>query len=233
PGGDPPSQVSLAGLQTRASVNNLIQQQVGPNGMQQFRQNLQDAQSQIQQLKNKVLASGGGSSDDIMPEGFKPNNQKTKSFWKRLEYGTNVQTVRSNGLLPVTSDLGLSVGYKLTDKSIIGVGGSYKMGWGNNIRNIKITHQGAGLRSFVDVKLKGSLWLSGGYELNWKPALGELNLSNVNEWGESGLIGLSKVVNVKSKFFKKTRVQLLWDFLSYEQVPRTQPVLFRLGYSIR
>ncbi|HEX7844239.1 MAG TPA: hypothetical protein VF476_00480 [Chitinophagaceae bacterium] len=233
PGGDPTTQASIAGLQTRASVNNLIQSQIGANGMQQFRTNIASAQSQLQSLKNKILKSGGHSSSDETAEGFKPNSNKTKSFLKRLELGTNIQTVRSNGILPVISDLGLLVGYKLNDKSVIGIGGSYKMGWGNNIRNIKITHQGVGVRSFVDVKLKRSLWLSGGYELNWKPELGELNLSNVNEWSESGLLGLSKVVSVKSKFFKKTKLQLLWDFLSYQQRPVTQPIVFRVGYSFK
>jgi hypothetical protein len=92
---DPLAQANLAGLQTRVQVNNLIQQQIaagGPNAMQQFQQNIQSAQSQLGQLKNKLTQSGGGSSDDIMPEGFKPNGQKTKSVLERIELGTNVQS---------------------------------------------------------------------------------------------------------------------------------------------
>ena len=50
---------------------------------------------------------------------------------------------------------------------------------------------------------------------------------------EAGLLGISKVVSIKSKLFKKTRVMLLWDMLSYQQVPRTQPVVFRIGYTIK
>jgi hypothetical protein len=125
---DPEYQASLAGLQTRTQVNGLIQQQIaagGPNGMAQFQQNLQQAQSQLQELKGKLLKYGSGNSEDEMPD-FKPNGQKTKSFLQRLEYGTNMQTTRSNGFFPVTSDLGLSMGYKLNEKSIIGIGASYK-----------------------------------------------------------------------------------------------------------
>ena len=59
---DPVPLASLAGLQTRAQVNNLIQQQIGTNGQAQFQQNMQDAQSQLQQLKNKVSQFGSGSS---------------------------------------------------------------------------------------------------------------------------------------------------------------------------
>jgi hypothetical protein len=168
---DPSSAQSLAGLQTRVQVNTLIQQQVlngGANGQSQFRQNLQDAQGKLDELKNKITKYGQNSSDDIMPEGFRPNNQKIKSFWQRLEYGTNFQSQRPNSYFPVTSDIGLSIGYKFNEKSILGIGTSYKIGWGQNIRNINITHQGVGLRSFADVKLKGSFWISGGYEMNYR-----------------------------------------------------------------
>lgn len=232
---DPLTQASLAGLQTRAQVNNLIQQQItsgGPNAQAQFSQNLQAAQSQLNQLKNKVTRQGKGSSNDIMPEGFKPNNQKSKNFWKRIELGTNTQSQSATNFFPVTTDLGLSLGYKLNDKSIIGVGASYKLGLGRGWNHIKFTNEGAGLRSFVDWKLKKSFWITGGYEMNYKTAFEDFyQLRNYTAWQRSGLVGLSKVVSVKSKFFKKTKLQVLWDFLSYEQVPKTQPIIFRVGYN--
>lgn len=232
----PLNMADFAGLQTRVQVSGLIQQQIqagGAGAQQQLRQNLQSAQSQLNELKNK-LGKASGSSDDIMPEGFKPNNQKTKSFLQRLELGTNIQTQKASGYFPTTTDLGLSLGYKLNGKSVIGVGASYKMGWGRGWNDITITHQGLGLRSFIDWRLKGSLWISGGYEMNFKSSFQDLTqLRNMNGWQRSGLVGLSRSIPVKSKFFKKTKVQLLWDFLSYEQIPRTQPVLFRIEYNIK
>ena len=232
---DPANMASLAGLQTRSQVNNIIQQQLsagGPNAMQQFQQNVQGAQAQLSLLKDKVMKLGGGSSDAEMPEGFKPNDQKTKSFLKRLEYGTNVQTQSASAFFPVTSDIGLSLGYKLNDKSIIGIGASYKLGFGRGWNNIRFTQQGAGLRSFVDWKIKGNFWASGGYEMNYRTAFNSIDqLKNLNAWQTSGLLGISKSIPVKTKFFKKTKMQLLWDFMSYEQVPRTQPIVFRVGYN--
>ena len=68
--------------------------------------------------------------------------------------GTNLQTVKGNNFFPSTTDMAISVGYKLNDKSIIGIGSAYKMGWGKDIRHIAITHQGIGLRSFVDYRIK-------------------------------------------------------------------------------
>lgn len=232
---DPSAQANLAGLQTRAQVSNLIGQQIaagGRNAQAQLQQNLQQAQGQLNELKNKIDQLGGGNSKAELPEGFKPNNQKTKSLWDRLEYGSNIQSQKGTGVLPVTSDIGLSVGYKLNDKSIIGIGGSYKLGWGDNIRNIKISHQGIGLRGFIDWKLKGSFWLSGGYEQNYRSEFRNIEaLQDFSAWQQSGLIGLSKVISLKTKLFKKTSIKLLWDFLSYQQIPRTQPILFRIGYN--
>lgn len=238
PGGDPndpTNMASLAGLQTRAQVNSIIQTQLsagGPNAQQQLQQNVQAAQAQLNQLKNKVLQMGGGNSDAEMPEGFKPNNQKTKTFLQRLEYGANIQSQKANNFFPVTSDIGLSLGYKLNDKSVIGIGASYKLGWGRGWNHIRLSSEGIGLRSYVDVKLKGSLWISGGYEQNYRTAFSDFEvLHNRSGWQQSGLVGLSKVISLKTKLFKKTSVKLLWDFMSYRQLPRTQPVVFRVAYN--
>jgi hypothetical protein len=232
---EPLSPGSLAGLQSRAQVTNLIQQQVasgGPTAQAQVQQNIQQGQAQLQQLKDKLIKAGKGSSDDIMPEGFKPNGQKKKSFLQRLELGMNIQSQRARGFLPVTSDVGASLGYKLNDRSVFGIGAGYRMGWGPNIRHIKISNEGLGLRSFIDWKIKGSFWISGGYEANYNSSFRKFDeLKNVSSWQQSGLIGLSKVISMKMKFFKSTKAQLLWDMLSYRQRPRTQPVIFRIGYS--
>lgn len=234
--GDPNYLAGMAGLQTRAQVNGLIQQQIsggGPNATAALRNNLNEAQSQLDQRRNKVMRSGGGNSDDIMPNGFKPNNQKTKSFLQRLEYGTNIQTQQATSFFPVTSDIGLSVAYKLNDKSAIGFGASYKLGWGRNWSNISLSSQGAGLRSFLDWQIKGSFWLTGGYERNYRSTFRDFSaLRNLSGWQESGLLGISKVISVKSKLFRKTKFQLLLDFLSSRQIPKTQPVIFRFGYNI-
>ena len=231
---DPSSQTSLAGLQTRAQVNGLIQQQLaagGPGAQQQFQQNLQAAQSQLQQLKSKILKAGGGNSNDEVPD-FKPNGQKTKGFLQCLEYGTNVQTQKASSFFPVTTDLGLSVGYKLNDKSVIGIGASYKMGWGRGWNHMRITSEGMGLRSFIDWKIKGNFFLTGGYEQNYRNAFYSIDqLQDYSAWQCSGLIGVSKIIAVKTKFFKKTKLQLLFDLLSQQQVPKTQQVLFRIGYN--
>ena len=112
-----------------------------------IQQNIQAAQSQLDQLKNKVNELGGSSSDIEMPD-FRVNHQRGKPLAKRIEVGTNIQNSRSNNFVPTTTDVGLSLGYKLNDKSIIGIGASYKMGWGKDIRKISITHKGCWAAKF-------------------------------------------------------------------------------------
>lgn len=231
-GTDPANMQSFAGLQTRADVQNIIQQRIGtgPNAQQYMQGQMQSAQAEMQKLKNKVNQWGGNGTDEEMPD-FKTNSQKTKSFLKRIEWGTNMQTSKGNLYFPVTSDIGLSAGFKLNDKSIIGIGASYKIGFGQNWENIRITNQGAGMRTFIDWKLKGSFWISGGAEMNYRSEFRRNEvLKNMNAWQQSALLGISKKYSIGKKW--KGNAQILYDFLWKEQKPRTQAVVFRLGYSL-
>jgi hypothetical protein len=74
--------------------------------------------------------------------------------------------------------------------------------------------------------------VSGGLEFNYeRPFASVQQLRFPDLWTKSGLIGVSKTVSMKSRLFKKTKLSLLWDFLSYQQVPKTQAILFRIGYA--
>ena len=228
---------ALAGLQTRAMVTQAIQQRFGSGAdvTQALQQNVQSAQGQLNQLKARAASLGQGSvgsaGEGDLPD-FKPNEQKTKTFLNRLEYGANVQSQKARYYFPATSDLGLQLGYKLNDNSTIGIGASYKLGLGRGWNHIAITHQGVGLRSYVDWKLKGSLYLSGGYEQNYQSEFQRLDvLKDLSAWQRSGLIGVSKKYKVSKKM--KGEMKLLWDFLSYNQIPRTQAILFRVGYNLK
>jgi hypothetical protein len=228
------SDQGVVGLQTRDQVNQLIQSQVaagGAGGAAALQSNFQSASSQLDSYKEKLNRLGPGGQDIDMPN-FRPNDQKTQTFWKRLEYGANFQTTRNSGYFPTMTDLGLSLGYRLGHSHIIGIGASYKLGWGTGWNHIAFSSQGAGFRSFLDIHLKKTFFLSGGLEYNYMTPISSLRqISHIQYWTPSGLVGLSKTISVKNRVFKKTKLSLLWDFLSYQQVPKTQPVVFRIGYS--
>lgn len=238
PGSSPASSVATAGLQTRASVNAILQDRFGSgvNTSQLLQQNTGAARGQLQELKDKAAkyksGSFGNNTEDIEQPDFKPNNQKTKSLVKRLEYGGNIQSQKGRNFFPTTSDIAVTLGYKLNDKSVVGFGGSYKLGLGRGWNNLTLSHQGIGLRSYIDYKIKGSIFLAGGYEQNYRTLFNSIEqLRNYSAWQSSGLIGLSKKYNISKKL--RGNMQVLWDFLSYQQVPKTQAVLFRVGYSFK
>jgi len=225
---------AVSGLQTKSQVAQLVQGQVsagGAAGASVLQTNLQSAESQLDGYKSRLSQLGAGNGDLDMPN-FKPNDQKTKTFWRRLEYGVDFQTTRNNYYFPMVTDFGFSLGYKLGHNNVIGVGASYKLGWGNGIQHIAFTNEGVGLRSFLQIKIKGSFSATGGFEYNYTtPFTSYQQLKQLEYWTKSGLIGVTKTVSMKSRVFKKTSISLLWDFLSYQQVPQTQPLIFRIGYS--
>ena len=224
-------EAALAGLQTRSSVQSMIQERIaagGPNAQAQIQQNLAAAHAELNKLKdniNQLGSSGGG--DPEMPN-FKPNSQKTKSFLKRLEYTADVQFGKTNRLLPSTANIGLGIGYKLNDKSTMGVALAYKMGMGT-IQNINITHQGIGLRSYADYKIKGAFFISGGYEMNYNAAFKNIEqLKDYNAWQRSALIGVSKKYKINKKL--KGEMKLVYDILAREHIPISPALIFRAGY---
>ncbi len=238
--GSPSGAASLAGLQTRASVNALIQNQIASGGamaIQQVQQNVQEAQAELTKLKDKILKAGGTSSDMEIPD-FKIREVKTKTFKQRLEFGTNFQFEKNNSYLPGSATIGLSAGYRLGNKFLVGLGASYRIGLGS-INKIKITHEAVGIRSFVDWKMKKQFYITGGYEMNYNQRFKNLSALS-NSFGNAGiasplqrsaLIGLSKKISLKTKLIKGTTLQLLYNMLYKTHAVPAKPVVFRVGYN--
>jgi hypothetical protein len=225
---------SLAGLQTRASVNTLIQNQLaagGPNAQAQMLQNLQQAQGELNKIKDKVLKMAeGGASGEMPIKNYNP--EKVKTFKQRLELSTNIQVTKPVGLTPTTSIIGVMVGYRITPKWVVALGGSYKLGLGS-IQKIQFSHQGVGIRSSIDYKLKHQFYLCGGMEMNYNRVFDNLTQLKQNElWQKSMLLGLSKKINIKTKLTKGTTLQLLYDAFAKKQLPAAPEWVFRIGYKL-
>ena len=225
---------AVNGLQSKEQVAGLVKSQVsagGSGGASALQANLQSAESSLDGYKDKLRQLGLGNGDAQMPK-VEPNDQKSKSLLGRLQYSFNFQTTHNSIYYPSLLTLGLGLGYKLGHSNVIGIGASYEMGTGNGINHIAITGNGLGLRSFATIKLKTSFSLYAGLEYNYTtPFTNYQQLRQLQYWTRSGLIGVQKTVSMKSNVFKQTTLALLWDFLSYQEVPQTQPLLFRIGYT--
>jgi hypothetical protein len=224
---------ALAGVPSSADVGNMIAEKMGAAGkkidpQQYLQQQAQSGNDQLSALKEKVAKAGGGNSDMELPQ-FAPNTQKTKSFLKRIELGFNIQSQQSTVWLPVTTAFALTAGYRFSDKIVAGVGAAYQLGWGSGIQHIALSNQGVGLRSWLDVKAKGSLWITGGFEYNYMQEFARLaDIDHIDVWQKSMLLGISKKYKVGSQ---TANMQLLYDFLAPYETPRGSPLKFRVGYT--
>jgi hypothetical protein len=235
---------ALADLQTRSQVSAVVKGQVtaAATGSNSNNSNSNsssgglpslpgNAQSELATYKAKLSQLGGGSSDIDAPN-FRPNDQKTKSFTQRFQFGINFQTTQSTLYFPTMTSVGLSLGYRLGHGNDVGIGAAMEIGWGTGFNHISVTGQGVGLRSFFDIAIQKSWSATGGFEYNYTQPFTEYQqIRQIQDWTKSGLIGVSKTISMKSRVLKQTKLSLLWDFLSYQAVPRTSPLVFRIGYS--
>jgi hypothetical protein len=84
------------------------------------------------------------------------------------------------------------------------------------------------LRSFVDIKAKGSIWLTGGFEYNYLQQFTSLrDIPHLDVWQRSALIGLTKKYRIGKR---ENNIQLLYDLLADTGTPRGQPFQFRMGW---
>jgi hypothetical protein len=219
---------SLEGLQTRSQVDQLIQQRIGisPSAQQAVSQQMEQARTHFNDMKSKFpeLDNAGDMPD------FKPNPMKTKSLLQRLEFGGNVQFQKSSRYYPTTTDIAGQAGYKFHKNGSAGIGISYKLGMGRGWDDIAFSHQGIGLRSFVDWKLKGTFFLNGGFEQNYLSAFAHVaQLTSWNGWQGSALLGISKKYKISAKL--KGNIMVLYDFMASRNVPATNALKVRMGYN--
>jgi hypothetical protein len=224
-----PQMPIVNGIAPRAAVQQAIQASapgIGSNINGFIEQQLGQARSALEPAKNK-LNQLGGMGDKEMPD-FKPNSQKVKSFKKRLEYNLDMQFSRGSYLLPTAGDFSMGIGYKLNDKSSVGVSGVYKLGLGTGWNNIRFSNLGVGLRSYMNWKIKGGFYVQGGGEWNYNASFKDIDqLKNSPLWQSSAVAGIVKKYQVSKKM--KGNVQVMFDFLHKQHIPNTQPVLFRVG----
>ncbi|SHN34521.1 hypothetical protein [Chitinophaga sp. CF418] len=250
------SSVKLEGLQTRSMVEALLQQRLGGSGIasQVMQQQLQTAQSQLgsqsvvpglanirSAVVNQMSAARSRMNElrqnheDLdnaaeMPN-FKPSPLKSKRFWQRIELGGNIQFQRSTKYFPATTDVAAQAAYHFHKNGSVGLGIAYKLGLGSDWSHIHFSHSGVSLRSFVDWKIKNMYYLNGGFDLNRLSIQGvTTNTANWHDWQTSALIGVSRKYQINARL--KGNIMVLYDFLAASQIPRSNGLKVRFGYSL-
>lgn len=257
-GGSATGAAPIAGLQTIQGTQQLMQQRFGngPQAMQMIQQQLQQGMNQLSQqqqmqdpiaqikkqtneLLDNAMQGGTLGNSEITPYQQERTNLKAQPLKKRFEFGWDLQTKTRLQGFPAANDLGLSLGYKINPKGVVGIGAAYKFGLGT-WQNIQLSHEGLSLRSYVDWRITSpkanifsNIWVSGGFEMNYWQRFENQPPTNANvrgapqAWQRSGLIGLSKKMMMGRK---EGKIQVLWDFLNPYSA-RTLPFQIRWGTS--
>jgi hypothetical protein len=228
----------LPGLQTKMAVASVLNNRLGSSrkggkdsinndGFSYLEQQSQQAVSQLNDWKQSIVKYGDNSTTTTVP-GFNANPDHGKTFLKRIEYGVDFQSQGNSGLLPASTQIGLTLGYKINPAAIAGIGVAYRLGWGQPLSHMHLSNQGVGLQTFLQIRLKQNIWLSGGIECSYWSELTKIpSWKDLQAWQPSGLIGLMK----KYKLGKRQgSVQILYDLLHDQHTPNSSAFIFRTGY---
>jgi len=249
--GNTPAGQALPGLQNIQSITQELQLRFGTQMVQGgglLQQQLQAGMDQLGQIQTPAISgiiprinlpvegtsslieeAGGGV---VSPAKKEATELKAKPIGKRFEFGWNLQSAMRLQNFPAVRDVGLSLGYKLNPRSVIGVGIAYKFALGESWKNIEWTHEGVGLRSYLDWRLteaggkmfKG-LWLTGGFEMNyWSRIAGNVQWREL-AWRPAGMVGLTKAIPGKKH---NGKLQVLFNYLDIN-LPLEDRISIRWG----
>ncbi len=153
---------------------------------------------------------------------WQPNPLRTKRFIDRIQYGCTFQADRRNYFFPLSGTLAGQTSFQMHKNSNIGLGASWIIGFdrlrgsaGTELPVVKsFASNGLGLRSFIDCRLRGSLYLQGCYEINYRNSLPNPQLlkPNPSSTSESCLLGLKLKYPSSNKRSKPT-LEVLYDFM--------------------
>ena len=225
------------GLPSRAALQTFIRGQLPIQGLdpaQFIQQQAANAGAGTMPGLDDLIskAHGSGTTGNGSLPDFTPDAQQTKSFRKRLEFGANLQFGNSTNFLPATSTIGMQTGYKLNDRSSLGIGLTYTTGMGTGWNHIRLSNEAVGLRTYMKWKpmKKKTLFLQGGAEWNYLTQFKNISqLQYLNAWQTSALLGLGKTYKINKKI--SGDLLLVYDFLYDRHIPATRPLLMRLGYN--
>lgn len=216
------------GIPDIKQTEDLMQQSVkamGDNPNKLIEANMSDMHSKMNKLKTEF--SGLSNAGDI-PD-FKPNPLKTKRFSDRMEYGLNFQFAQGTLFVPVSGEIGISVGYKITTTFNVGLTSFYRAGFGDGLRKFEWKSNGWSYGAYAEQQLKGIISAYVTYERDFYPNVSYRNeVLNKSVWKNSALIGLKLKIKTKKKYGYS--MTLLYDFINEQKIPFTPALVYRFGW---
>lgn len=222
---------ALSGLQTRLMLTQELQgrlQSASEADRGRIESQIQQGFQQLDQLKAKIPGIKNDPSAQL-PSGPSSSTEMKAGLFQRMEYGVNVQFEKGTELYPACSDLAGQVGYRFSKNGSFGLGTAFKLGWGR-IQKVHFTAQGISIRSFLEYRLKGTLYVNGDLEYNYNTVIPNLPaLSDWNGWSRSALLGVERKYRISDKI--SGAILILYDFLARSRIPSSSPWVIRTGYA--
>lgn len=216
---------TLEDLQTRALVDPALQARLGADPSLASGQ-MDVARSQFERYRSRYASMEHAGQ---APSG-KSNELRSMTFRRRLQPGGNIRFQRATLYFPTTMEITAQLGYQFHKKGTAGIGINYLLGLGRGWDHIVLSHQGVGLCGFLDWKLRGNLFVTGGAEMNRLSGLHRFReLYNWKGYQLSALLGIKKKVQLKGN--KQATTSIEYDFLSSRTLSR--PVRIRFGYNFK
>lgn len=219
-------------LQSRQTIVDLLEQKMGGSKgvlQSQGAPYGNELNQKMRELKSKASNITGVNGDTEFPS-FKPNSQRTKTFLQRLEYGFDFQLAKTNRSLPGGANLGITVAYRINDKSEIGLGLSNRI-YLLFSPKVKIQINGIGVRSFLNWKLKKNISIYGGFEESIISIRSSDGMNSHQKWSPAVLTGIQKKVGFGKGLVKSAKLQLLYDWMHTNRNSNNSQVVVRMGYS--
>jgi hypothetical protein len=162
---------------------------------------------------------------------WKKNPLKSKRIQDRLFYSLNFQADPHTAFFPSSGAINGQIGFQLTKDLNLSLGGSYIVAFNAkriSTRELKhpISSNGFSMRSSLDHRLMGTVFINGNFELSQRTSISELQRNRTtNQFERAMLLGLK--IRTSKGSTKRVTTELLYDFLHAET---GQPaIIFRFG----
>lgn len=220
----------LPGLQTTQSMGQLLTERFGSSeqAMAALREQAEKGVDELQKLQQKIDEVKQAANDvrEVFDRKQKERAAlKATPFKQRLEKGWNFQQTPGRYGFPATNDLGLSLGYQFSRKGTLGIGAAYRFGLGS-WEKIALTHEGIGLRTYLDWQIKNSWFITGAAEWNYWERMDSLSTLLALPWQKSGLVGVTRKIKMPKGEMK---IQLMIDLMAISNGQQERFWSFRVG----
>lgn len=222
------SMPNMSGYQTKVQVQAMLPQNasgITQDMKTQLLANMQNALTQFTELKEQKpdLSMLKDKPD------FKVNPYKGLPLKKRLVPGFTFQPQIKKLNEPFITDLGATLGFKLTQRLTPMIGLSTKVGLGKDIYHIAFTYQGIVAKAGFDSKLVYGFSIQSWYEATWRPLPGQVTIDHIPNYPQPSLIiGICNTYRISKKV--NGTFLIGYNFFYNKQIPYSSPWVLRMGW---